>query len=66
MEEKEEAARATGSTATATIKHCSLPHLLITVRLTCDLDAHGCLCLQANFINEHSRDALIIISFNSR
>lgn len=67
MVEEEKAAAATGSTTAATITtSVFISSLLIAVRLTCDLDICGYLCLKADFINENSRNALIIIFFHSR
>lgn len=67
MVEEEKAAAATGSTTAATITtSVFISNLLIAVRLTCDLDICGYLCLKADFINENSRNALIIIFFHSR
>lgn len=67
MEKEEKGAGATGSSSAATITtSLFISNLLIPVRLMCDLDTCGCLCLKVDFINEGSRNALIIISLHSR
>lgn len=67
MEEEEKAAAATGSTTAATSTTSPfISNLLIAVRLTCDLNTCGCLCLKADFANEDSKNALIIIFLHSR